>query len=60
MITKNIHEINTFYCSKNEVHLVGKDEHGKDFTIVLNSIELLEWLDINYIKEQTLIYIQDL
>jgi hypothetical protein len=56
---KNIH-INTFSCSDNEINLSGKDENGEEFTIVLNSIELLEWLDINYIKEQTLKYIDKL
>tara|TARA_R100000458_G_C8222967_1_gene206776 strand:- start:101 stop:280 length:180 start_codon:yes stop_codon:yes gene_type:complete len=56
---KNLH-INTFHCKDNEVYLSGKDENGEEFTIVLNSIELLEWLDINYIKEQTLKYIDKL
>lgn len=60
MIYKNIHDINTFSCSGNEVYLSGKDENGKDITIVLSSFELLEWLDINYIKEQTLKYIEKL
>tara|TARA_R100000781_G_C4070098_1_gene124178 strand:+ start:566 stop:748 length:183 start_codon:yes stop_codon:yes gene_type:complete len=60
MITKNLHEINTFACSNNEIYLVGKDEEGKEFTLVLNGIEVLEWLDINYIKKQTLKYIQEL
>ena len=57
---KNLHDINTFSCSDNEVYLVGKDEHGKDFTIVLNAFELLEWVDIKYIKKQTIIYIKEL
>ena len=60
MIYKNLHDINTFSCSDNEVYLSGKDEDGKDFTIVLSSFELLEWLDIKYIKEQTLKYIDKL
>ena len=46
---KNLHDINTFACSDNEVYLAGKDENGKDFTIVLNAFELLEWLDMKYI-----------
>jgi hypothetical protein len=60
MIYKNLHEINTFSCSNNEIYLSGTDEDGKDFTIILNGIEILEWLDIKYIKEQTLKYIQEL
>lgn len=57
---KNLHDINTFSCSDNEVYLSGIDEEGKDFTIVLNAFELLEWLDIKYIKKQTIKYIKGL
>lgn len=57
---KNLHDINTFSCSDNEVYLSGTDEEGEDFTIVLNAFELLEWLDMKYIKKQTLIYIDNL
>ncbi len=57
---KNLHNINTFQCIENEVFLVGKDENGRDTTIVLNSLELLEWLDMKYIKEQTIKYIEKL
>ena len=60
MIYKNLHDINTFSCSDNEVYLSGTDEEGKDLTIVLNAFELLEWLDMKYIKEQTLKYIDKL
>ena len=60
MIYKNLHDINTFSCSDNEVYLSGTDENGEDFTIVLSAFELLEWLDIKHIKEQTLKYIDKL
>lgn len=57
---KNLHEINTFHCKDNEVYLSGKDEAGKEFTIVIDTIELLEWLDIRYMKKQALKYIDKL
>ena len=57
---KNLHDINTFSCSDNEVYLSGTDENGKDLTIVLSAFELLEWLDMNYIKKQTIKYIKQL
>lgn len=57
---KNLHDINTFACSDNEIYLSGTDENGEDLTIVLNAIEILEWLDIEYIKKQTLKYIDEL
>ena len=57
---KNLHDINTFSCSDNEVYLSGTDENGKDLTIVLNAFELLEWVDIKYIKKQTIKYIKEI
>ena len=48
---KNLHDINTFACSNNEIYLSGTDEEGKDLTIVLNAFEVLEWLDIKHIKK---------
>jgi hypothetical protein len=60
MIYKNLHDINTFSCSDNEIYLSGTDEDGEDLTIVLNAFEVLEWLDIKYIKKQTIKYIKQL
>tara|TARA_R100001244_G_scaffold121829_2_gene91458 strand:+ start:92 stop:274 length:183 start_codon:yes stop_codon:yes gene_type:complete len=60
MTYKNLHDINTFSCSDNEVYLSGTDEDGNDLTIVLNAFELLEWLDVKYIKKQTIKYIKQL
>ena len=60
MKTKRLHDINTFRCSDNEVCLSGRDENGKDFTIVLDAFELLEWVDIKYIKKQTIKYVKQL
>tara|TARA_R110001599_G_scaffold57827_1_gene159272 strand:- start:2056 stop:2247 length:192 start_codon:yes stop_codon:yes gene_type:complete len=57
---KNLHDINTFACSDNEIYLSGLDEDGENITIVLNAIEILEWLDIKYIKKQTIKYIKKL
>ncbi len=57
---KNLHDINTFQCHRNEVYLAGKDENGKEITIVFNTIELLEWLDTKHIKEEAIKYIQDI
>lgn len=57
---KNLHDINTFACSDNEVYLSGTDENGEDLTVVLDAIELLQWLDMEYIKEQSIKYIKQL
>ena len=57
---KNLHDINTFSCSDNEIYLSGTDENGDELTIVLNAFEILEWLDIKFIKKQTIKYIKKL
>jgi len=60
-ITKRLHDINTFMSTPdNETYLVGKDEYGKEFTMVFNTIELLEWLDKGYMKKQVKQYIKNL
>ncbi len=60
-ITKRLHDINTFMSTPdNETYLVGMDEYGKQFTMVFNTIELLEWLDKKYMKEQVKKYIKNL
>jgi len=57
---KNLHDINTYQCHRNEVYLGGKDEDGKDFTIVFDTIELIFWLDIPYMKEQAIKHIKEI
>ena len=60
-ITKRLHDINTFMSTPdNETYLVGMDEYGKEFTMVFNTIELLEWLDKKYMKKQVKEYIKNL
>ena len=56
-----IHDINTFAASNNnELYIGGKNEFGEDITIVFNTIEILEWLEIEYMKEQSIKYINQL
>jgi len=60
-IHKRLHEINTFQCVDNELYLRGKDEMGEDLTICFDAFNFLEWIDkeqLEYIKEQTIKYIQ--
>ena len=61
MNIKTIQSIATFsVTADNETMLTDKDEQGKDLTIVLNTLELLEWIEIDYMKEQTIKYIKNL
>ena len=58
---KAMNNINTFQAHENEVYLRGKDENGKDFQVVFDSYNFLEWIDtehLKYIKEQLKKYIE--
>ena len=60
-IRKRLNDINSFMSTiDNETYLVGTDEYGEDFTIIFNTIELLEWIDIIYMKKQSKKYIDEL
>ena len=59
--SKSIHSINTFASTiENETIILGKDQNGDDLRLVLRTVELLEWLDIDYMKRQAKIYINNL
>ena len=55
-----LHDINTSQHVLNETYLVGQNQWGEDVTIVLNTIELLEWLDIPRMKQQSCKYINQI
>ena len=57
---KNLHDINTFACNDGVVLLSGQDEDGEPFTIVIPAYEFLDWIDIDYIKKQTIKHIEGL
>lgn len=60
-MTKRIHDVNSFMTTTdNETILIGDDEMGNEFTIIFNTIELLEWLDIEHMKKQSIKYIKNL
>jgi len=61
MKTRRLNDIHTFASTTdNETILIGQDERGRKTTIILNTIELLEWIDMDYLKEQSNIYINKL
>jgi len=61
LIQKRLHDIDTFMATEdNETILSGKDEMGVDFFVIFNTVELLEWLDIDYMKKQSKKYINNL
>ena len=54
-------ELNTFGTTpENETYISGLDDDGRDVTIVINTIDLLRWLDIREMKKQATAFIENL
>lgn len=61
MENKRLNDINTFMSTDtNETILQGTDEYGKEFSITFDTIELLDWLDIEHMKSKAKKYITNL
>ena len=61
MESKRLNDINTFMSTNdNETILQGTDEYGKEFSITFDTIDLLDWLDIEYMKSKAKKYITNL
>ena len=58
--TISLHDINTSQHVLNETYLVGSNQWGEPVTILCNTIELLEWLDIPRMKQQSCKYINQI
>ena len=54
------HDINTYQTVENETYIGGTNSYGDDITLVFNTIDLLEWLDIDHMKEEANKYINKL
>tara|TARA_R110000824_G_scaffold393_4_gene2813 strand:+ start:2058 stop:2315 length:258 start_codon:yes stop_codon:yes gene_type:complete len=49
-----IHDLNTFSCSDNEVYLRGINNKGEDILLIFPADEILEWVDMGYIREKVI------
>ncbi len=49
-----IHTLNTFACADNEVYISGTDNKGDQITIVIPANEVLEWVDMEYVREKVI------
>ena len=54
------HNINTYQTVENETYIGGINSDLEDVTLVFNTIELLEWLDINHMKKEAIKHIKQL
>jgi len=62
LIHKAMNDINTFQAHENEIYLRGTDEYGKDFQVVFDAYNFLNWIDtehLEYIKEQLIKHIKE-
>jgi hypothetical protein len=58
---KTINDINTFASNRdNETYISGIDEHGNGITVIFDTVDLLHWIDIKYMKRQSKKYIDTL
>jgi hypothetical protein len=46
--------------TENETYLTGTDENGKEIQIVISTLEILEYIDKDYLKESLTEYIKNL
>jgi len=57
----NMLEINTFMSTpENETFFGGTDCEGNDVRIIFNTIELLKWVDVDWMKLKSKEYIDSL
>tara|TARA_R110000796_G_scaffold232272_2_gene350470 strand:+ start:35 stop:235 length:201 start_codon:yes stop_codon:yes gene_type:complete len=54
------HNINTYQTVENETYLRCTNSNMEDVTLVFNTIDLLEWLDIRHMKKEAKKYINEL
>ena len=62
LIHKAMNDINTFQAHENEIYLRGTDEYGKDFQVVFDAYNFLNWIDteqLEYIKEKLIKHIKE-
>ena len=55
-----LHDINTSQHVLNETYLVGLNQWGEEVTLIIKTIELLEWIDIPRMKQQSCKYINQI
>tara|TARA_B100000959_G_scaffold231100_1_gene247434 strand:+ start:405 stop:596 length:192 start_codon:yes stop_codon:yes gene_type:complete len=57
MTHKEMHSLNTLYCSDGQLVITGEDENGGDFTVQFDAYHFLQWIDketIAYIKKDVI------
>ena len=54
------HNIDTYQTYRNETYVGGINSDGENITLVFSTIDLLEWLDIDHMKKETIKYIKEL
>lgn len=54
-----LHDISSHQVVENETFLSAKNHKGEDIMLVLPTIELLQWINIGWLKEQSKKFIDE-
>ena len=54
------HNIDTYQTYRNETYIGGINSDGENITLVFTTIDLLEWLEIDHMKKESIKYIKEL
>ena len=54
------HNIDTYQTYRNETYIGGINSDGENITLVFSTIELLEWLDFDHMKKESIKYIKEI
>lgn len=58
-LVKTLHDIHTLYHHDNETSIIGRDENGNEFTIIIPTYELFQWVKTDELKESLIKYIKE-
>ena len=54
------HNIEVYQTVENETYIGGTNSDGENITLVFSTIDLLEWLDIDHMKKESIKHIKQL
>ena len=55
-IIKRLHNIDRMFYNEGDMTLTGLDEFGKEFSVTIPVLEVLEWINITQLKEEAIKY----
>ena len=59
-IIKRLHIIDRMFYNEGDITLTGMDENGKEFSVTMPVLEVLEWVKTKDLKTEAIKYINEL